>query len=211
MNTPGNKAAKKGRVEVRPPPGPPAAPPLVKRRVPVALILGGADCLRADVDAALALFAPDLIVATNNAGVDYEGRVDHWVTFHPDKMGEWVRARKKAGRPDAGTLWKPNHRNSPTGLEMRAISSYGGSSGLLACLVVVNALSARGVLAGCPMQVERSHYWDPKKRPWPEAPAYWNAWKSTYPRIKDGIRSMSGKTRELLGAPTLDWINHGQR
>ncbi len=101
----------------------------------IALILGGADCLEEDKRAALALFAPDYIVATNNAGRDYPDKVDHWVTFHPDKMSDWVRERRKKGLPDGYVLWKPAHRNNPQGLDMRSIPSYGGSSWIMASVL----------------------------------------------------------------------------
>lgn len=171
-----------------------------------ALILGGADCLQADREAALKLFTPDYIVATNEAGRDYAGELDVWVTMHPEKIQGWLKERAKAGRLPAKALWKPQHRNGPTGLEMRGIPSWGGSSGLLACAGVKLALECRGVLAGCPMTIEGSHYWDKNHRPWGEAPRYWDNWIRFYPQIRDCIRSMSGKTKELLGAPTREWL-----
>lgn len=212
MNTPGNKAAKQAARDAL------ATTPAIRK--PIALILGGADNLEEDRLAALKLFAPDLIVATNNAGRDYPGHVDHWVTMHPSRtpatpgMEGWVAERRKAGRPDAGQLWIPHHRNPPKGLEplVRRAPSAGGSSGLFACFVVVKMLCCRGVLVGVPMMAERRHYDD--KRIWAEAPRYWGNWLTAARKesvLRRDIRSMSGKTRELFGAPTEEWLRGGEQ
>ena len=215
MNTPGNKAAKRGNV---PPPG------LSETRIcaakesrsttspqrPVALILGGADCLKADMEQALALFTPTIIIAVNNAGFDYPGPLDHWVTMHPDKMPEWVKKRRANGYPGAGTLWRPRHRQPGGNLEMRECPSWGGSSGLFAIAVCRLGLKGpgteyRAVLAGVPMQAERAHYDNPK--PWNDCQHYLSSWKTHLPQINGKVKSMSGWTREILGAPDQGWLN----
>jgi len=171
---------------------------------PIALILGGADCLKADMAAALALFTPSVIIAVNNAGFDHPGPVDHWVTMHPDKMPSWIRKRRANGYPDAGTLWRPRHRTQAGELDWREFPSWGGSSGLAACVVAVKALEIRAVLAGVPMQPERAHYDDPKR--WNDCQHYLSNWKTWLPHMQGRIKSMSGWTRELLGAPDQVWL-----
>ena len=183
----------------------------------VALILGGADCVEKDRVAALALFTPDCVVCINESGRDYPEYFDHWVSMHPNKapttvgLEGWVKERRKLGRPDAGRLWIPQHRQPPPGLQMMVsrAPSWGGSSGLLACVVVVVALNCRGVLAGCPMQKDRAHYFD--KRIWAEADRYRPSWIRYMPQIKGRIKSMSGWTQEMLGAPTAAWLNGESR
>ncbi len=41
---------------------------------------------------------------------------------------------------------------------------------------------------------------------WGDAPHYREAWTDALPEIAGRARSMSGWTRDLLGAPTADWI-----
>lgn len=220
MNSPGNKAAKRARnaaalcAKNARTAAAPRSPTLVfppsfvvakSNTRPIALILGGADCLKADMDAALALFTPTVIIATNNAGFDYPGPLDHWATMHPEKMPEWVKRRRKNGYPDAGTLWHPRIRTPPNGLDMRDCPHFnGGGSGLFAISVCIRALQMRGVLAGVPMQVERAHYDDPK--PWTDGANYLKSWRSHLREYEGRIKSMSGWTRELLGGPDQGWL-----
>lgn len=203
VNTPGNKARKQGRII--PPPG---RKNLDQR--PVALILGSADCLHADMAAALAMFKPVCIVGVNEAGRDHPGPLDHWVSMHPVKdhtsagLVNWVKERRAKGYPDAGTLWRPRHRNCPDGVEMRDCPSWGGSSGLFAVGVCILALEYRCVLAGVPMQAERAHYNNPKV--WSDCVHYLANWKTYLPQMRDKAKSMSGWTAELLGKPDPVWL-----
>ena len=204
VGTPGNKAAKKNKQFA-------VAPAQVSlthtsHLSHMALILGSANCVFEDKARALALFKPDYIFCTNDFGVDYPEAFDHWCTMHPDKLAGWVRARRKAGRPDAKQLWIPQHRNPPkelTGL-VRQSPSRGGSSGLLCCMVVLKILNCRAVLAGVPMKVGNAHYNSPK--PWTDAVHYISAWRQSQRELDGRIKSMSGWTKELLGEPTPGWL-----
>lgn len=155
--------------------------------------------------AALAMFTPATIIAVNNIGFDYPGPLEHWATMHPDKMPEWVKKRRANGHPPAGTLWRPRHRQAGGSLEMRDAPSWGGSSGLFACVVAVKALEMRAVLCGVPMQPERAHYDDGK--PWNDCKHYLNSWKTYLPQINGKVKSMSGWTKEVLGTPDQVWLN----
>lgn len=167
------------------------------------LILGGADTLAADREAAFALFEPDVIIACNHAARDEPGRVDHWVTMHPEQLPRWIEARKAKGFAPAGRYWHARHRISP--VEATPIESWGGSSGLL-CVVVAFAIGCqRVVLAGVPMVKMSRHYDDP--RPWMEARQYWPVWERRRAQMQPRVRSLSGWTRDLLGPPTREWID----
>lgn len=170
------------------------------------IVLGGADCLHADLAAARALFIPDVIIATNNAGRDYPDKFDHWVTMHPDKLKTWVAERREKGLPDARQLWCPRHRTPPPGIECLTAPSWGGSSGLFGIVVGLLAVELHKiVLVGCPMLAANAHYDD--KRVWAEASRYHSAWQRYLPEIKYKVRSMSGWTKELLGAPDRSWLD----
>lgn len=165
--------------------------------------------------AAIAMFEPVCIIATNHAGIHYPGRLDHWVTMHPSDeirkpgMPTWVKERNAKGYPDAGTLWRPRHRTPGGGLEMRDCPSYGGGSGLLAVIVCHLALEYRGVLVGMPMQEERAHFDNPK--PWTDCRHYTSAWKRYLPQMHGKVKSMSGWTADLLGRPDGVWLDAYQR
>lgn len=167
-----------------------------------ALILGGANCLESDKAQALELFEPDLIIACNHAGRDEPGRVDHWVTMHPDLFPAWIAARREAGHPDAGQLWHAGHRRTP--VESTGIDSWGGSSGFLCVRVALHLGCERIVLAGVPLRKTFDHY--DKKGPWNEAVQYHSSWERRMNLIRHKVRSYSGWTAELLGWPTKEWI-----
>jgi hypothetical protein len=168
-----------------------------------ALILGGADTLEADKAAALELFEPDLIIACNHAARDEAGRVDHWVSMHPELVPKWAVARARAGHPPAANYWHPRHKRAS--LPSNPIKSVGGSSGML-CLMVARQLHVtHAVLAGVPMAKMNRHY--DNREPWYEARQYHPAWLRHREQFAPWVRSMSGWTREQFGAPTEEWLN----
>lgn len=172
---------------------------------PSALILGGARCLHDDVAAARALFSPDLLIATNNAGRDWPEPIDHWVSFHGEKLAGWIEARRVAGLQPAGRIWTAMHRRPVVGLQTSVAPNWGGSSGLLAVTVALVELGCeRVVLAGVPLDKRQAHFDDTK--PWTEASKYRTAWMKHLPEMRDRVRSMSGWTAEKLGTVTAEWL-----
>lgn len=168
-----------------------------------ALVLGSGNCLASDVQEAASLFTADVVIAVNHAARDHPGRVDHWATMHPDLYPLWIEARRKAGHPPAGQYWHPLHRRSP--IDSKPIASPGGSSGLLAVEVALELGCDRIVLAGIPMHQNARHYDDERK--WTEARQYWPAWEKRADMLRDRVRSFSGWTLHLLGAPTKEWLD----
>jgi hypothetical protein len=80
-----------------------------------------------------------------------------------------------------------------------------GSSGLFAVKAALEVLGAdRVVLAGVPMSTDQRHF--NKGEPWAKGAPYLDAWRIALPFIRDRVRSLSGFTRDLLGAPTPDWL-----
>lgn len=169
-----------------------------------ALILGGALTLHDDKRRALEMFSPQLIIACNHAARDEDGPVDAWASMHPDLFPMWIKERRRCGRPPAGSYWHARHRISP--IPSTAIESRGGSSGLLCVMVALELGVTHAVLAGIPMVDTANHYDNPRKR-WADARNYLPAWKRNLPVMKDRIRSMSGYTMGLLGAPDEAWFN----
>lgn len=171
----------------------------------LAVILGGAETVWADLEAVRQLGEPEIIIATNHAGRDYPGALDHWVTMHAELIPGWARERAAAGRPEAGKLWSALHRPGP--MPMERIKSPGGSSGLLAVYVGLTLGVERMILCGVPMCQNGRHYDDQRRRKWQEAAQYMNSWTRALPEIADRVRSMGGNTRRMLGAPDRGWWN----
>jgi len=70
------------------------------------------------------------------------------------------------------------------------------------CLLEIGC--ERIVLAGIPMSAEYAHYYNPGQ--WTQAHMYHKGWKKHLDKIAPYVRSMSGWTRELLGAPDEEWL-----
>lgn len=170
----------------------------------IALCLGGASSVWEDLERARALIgdAPALVVACNFAGIAYEGRLDAWATLHPEMCAPWRAERASRGLNTDYRFFIHKPRRGVLG-EVVAQGWY-GSSGLYMAQVALQRLGAAGViLCGVPMTPEGRHIHWPG--PWPEAERYRPGFLAAQ---ADGanIRSMSGWTAEMIGAPTAAWL-----
>lgn len=173
-----------------------------------ALILGRAGEVYEEAAAALKLFTPDFVIAVNVIGRDWPDHIDHWVSFHPALFPRWIEQRKAAGRSGGMTLWSGIFQGMKQGTEqelpLQWVKCDGGSSGFLAVVVAVQQLNCdRVVLCGIPLTVT-PRYDD--NSPWEEGTVYRGYWEENLPMIRDKVRSMSGWTKDLLGAPDEAWF-----
>lgn len=181
------------------------------RKPKIALVLGGADCLQSDLDAYQGAGGTfDGVVACNDAGTVWPGRLDAWISLHPEKLERWKRARPAdypaPGRFMAHRKLKPNA--VPFEIEQTEIMFPGqkasGSSGLMAAKVALIDLGFdMAVLCGIPMQTT-PHFWDAKAVPWKSATGFRRQWLTVPLSYRQRMRSMSGWSRALLGGP--EWI-----
>lgn len=173
----------------------------------IALALGGARCVWDDLAAAEALLAgrPRLVVACNDAGRDYQGRLDAWVTLHPEKFARWRRGR--CGNSDYLAATRLSAQATPDAEVVP--ERWPATSGIYAAQVAIERMAADGViLCGVPMDAAEEHYHQPGS--WDDAPRYWRSVLRAHAEVGDRIRSMSGKTRELFGIPNGEWLaRHG--
>ncbi len=174
----------------------------------VALVLGGARSVYADVQAALDLGEFQGAVACNDIGIVWPGALDAWVSLHVDNFRGWNNRRLSAGRPPHKALY--GHAFAP-GPDI-IITPYkfqgqdnSGSSGLFALKVALVDLGFdKAVLCGIPMSADGNHFFDP--RPWDAAQHHQKAWREALPQIENRARSMSGWTSTLLGKPDENWL-----
>lgn len=155
------------------------------------------------------------VVAVNDVGVVWSRPLAAWTSLHPDKLlrGDprhpdklsWVAQREAAGHPmDFRTFSKRGHA------EETVLDGFnGGSSGLLAVQVAAQIGCDLVVLCGVPMS-KRPHFkesidHDPLTA-WRSADSHWRAWKNNQNKLHGWVRSMSGRTRDTFGAPTLAWL-----
>lgn len=170
-------------------------------------VLGGANCQEADVAAARELGEPDLVVACNHAGRDTP-RVDHWGSLHPALFPMWIEARAQKGLPPITSFWTTKSKEQVEGIKLQRLQGWGGSSGLFVTEVAlkVGGPDPRVILCGIPLLPQYAHYDDPKQKRWNEASLYRPVWTRHRKELLPFVRSMTGWTKELLGAPTKEWI-----
>jgi len=174
-----------------------------------ALVLGGAACVWADVEAALALGEFDGVVGCNDIGIAWPGVMDAWVSLHSMNFPAWSARRGREGRPshqmtighaEAGPT-APVDRRTPYRFDGQDRS---GSSGLFALKVaLVDLCFDKAVLCGVPMDAQ-SHFFDGKA--WEACAEHRKGWEQAKAAINDRARSTSGWTAKLLGKPDTIWL-----
>lgn len=170
----------------------------------IALILGGASCVWDDAKAALALADPDAVIAINDMIPAWPGKIDYAVTLHPNKLPMWLAKRRERGMETDFPCWA--HRRDRANGVTHYCSDWQGSSGLFAIKVAIQQIGISGaILAGVPM-TPTPHFVRGESKPWKSANAFIAGWKRHMDEIKSVARSMSGWTRQQLGAPTPEWL-----
>jgi hypothetical protein len=170
----------------------------------IALILGGAPSVWADLAEAQALLGRrHIIVAANLAGIHHKGPLHAWASLHPDLFTEW-RAQRKG--PAADRYFAPAGPRTP-GWADQVEERWPGSSGLYAAQVSLLEMGASGaVLCGIPMERSAGHFTDPGAA-WADTADYQRAFASALPEIGGRVRSMGGWTQDMFGRPTTAWID----
>lgn len=175
-----------------------------------ALIIGRAATVWEEIEAAKVLTTFDVVIVINRMGRDYQEPFQHWVSYHPDLFPQWTHERKTP-LPGGLMYWTGVVKGLRLGdgkrlkLPLQYCKFSGGSSGMLACKVALDGLGLhRVVLAGCPME-DTPRYDDRTK--WREAEAYWITWIQEKAWMAGRVRSMSGRTQKLLGAPDAAWLD----
>lgn len=176
-----------------------------------ALVLGGASCLWDDIRAYTG--PVDGCVACNDAGAEWPGDLDGWVSLHPQYFTRKGWLEKRQGPPPkrifahtaAGTKTVQLGRY-PAEIEFTDYAFPGehrsGSSGLFAAKVALVDLGFdRAVLCGIPLD-KRPHFFDGDD--WKAAEGFRSAWLNIPGNYRDRMRSMSGWTRTLLGSPEIE-------
>ena len=179
--------------------------PKTSGTVNTALVLGDAACVYKDVEAALELFTPEVIAATNNIGAVWEGHVDHWFTLHPLQASEWVGIELAMKRRLSAGLNRPYTwaHKSYKGIDYWT-PDWAGSTGLLAVKGLLEIGMEKIVLAGVPMNKQGAHYYNDNE--WTQATRYHKGWVKHHDIIAPYVRSVSGWTMECFGFPTRDWL-----
>lgn len=188
-------------------------------------VLGGAECVQGDYERLLGLLPETerpLLVAVNDVGAWWPSRLDAWATLHPELLVErdpddpdglsWIERRRTRGLPGGYVLYADRRRD----LVHETVTHWGGGGAAsYAARVTMHLGADRTVLCGCPLderpydgRTKTSHSLSEHLK------EYRRGWRRRLRRdhqdagrfLRDGVRSMSGWTRELLGEPTKEWL-----
>lgn len=184
-----------------------------KTRIRKAIIVGRSREALDDYEAALSLCRYDYTLVVGKMAVDFPGEIDHWVSFHGNLFARWGAERHRRGFPPPGLCWAGIYKGRRLGAHLpfpaprRYIRAIGGSSGYMAIQVAIDQLKAeKTVLAGIPMQAAAGHF-GTDEDVWREADTYWRTWEANLDKLMGRVKSMSGRTREVLGEPTKEWLS----
>lgn len=155
------------------------------------------------------------VMALNVMGAFYPGRLEHWASLHPEHVGGLARLRRDVvdgrethfhtSRPFMPAPERPAEGARPW--HAWAFANLGGTTGAFAALVGLGLGYDRVVLAGVPMD-NSGHFYD---APWVRGtgtfafgdPNYQTVWCELRDRVFEGrVTSLSGRTRDWLGAPS---------
>lgn len=165
-----------------------------------AIVIGGGANVWQELEALGNIKDSASIIAINDAGYAYPGKLDLWVTLHPQKMPAWIQKRKESGfNMDFITVGhgeKPQFTDEVS-LCWRSEGRASGSSGLYACQVALKKSFEEVILCGVPMNGDKNIF---RGKEWHDFVGYRQAWKEHVDKLKGKVYSQSGWTKELLGS-----------
>lgn len=192
-----------------------------------ALVIGCAANVWDDIKAAKALANYDAVYCVKMIGVYYPDKFDVWVTLHPEAMDEYEAQRHAAGLPNGYQIVAPRQTELSAEHRMKgnvarrvsylwpgSASNASSSSGIYGAKVAMADGFDRIVLAGIPFEPEGGHF-KPESRAvagnvrgkvWSQHSAFISGFNEAAPRLKGKVRSMSGHTQKVLGAPDKKWL-----
>jgi hypothetical protein len=178
-----------------------------------ALVAGSAACLWDDVKAARALCTFDRVYCVKMTGIHWPERFDTWITLHPEYMDAYEAQRAALSLPNGYEIVAPPAKevgqHGDKGNISRRVSycwpgmNASASSGIYAAKVALDDGYSRIVLAGIPMD-DSKHF--SRGKPWTQRNAFMRGFEQSIPYLIGRVKSMSGHTRQVLGAPSPEWL-----
>jgi hypothetical protein len=177
-----------------------------------ALVLGSAECVYRDrEDVSWAQF--ERTYGANFAGIICPD-LDVWVIGHPEDGSKFQRMFKAWGR-DLPQVVMGLHRQDKLDVTAHVdrwedprfpdCEAKRFDSGLFSTRVAIKDGATKVILCGVPLSVGSNlNGWTPPMHSY--AP-YRKAWEEAFPHLEGRVKSCSGFTRDLLGAPTREWWN----
>lgn len=173
----------------------------------ILLVVGSAPCVGSDIYSALSLpTAPCVPVSASMdfilIGLDSVDKclwpAKYFATYHPAEIQQSKERRAKAGGNTDWVVISHQQKDGLVDIIIPLVGTPSGSSALLGIHAGIAEGYKKIVVCGCPLTGKNdkgSSY-----------EVFRAGWTAKLAEIKDKVRSMSGWTRELLGAPTEEWL-----
>ena len=172
------------------------------------LILASAKDVWQDLEAAKQLAEYDAVICVKRTGIVYNAPFFAWLTLHPEWQNDYNAQRLSRGFTLPERIIA--HREGKGVTEVMAEHSFpemrgnSGASGWFAVKYAYEIGFEKIVLCGMGFNKQAGRI-DGKPQ-WEAANNYQGHIKPSFPRLKGIVKSMSGFTREQLGAPTEEWL-----
>lgn len=188
----------------------------------ICMVMGGARCVWDDISKFWALMGleftndkkaepPWTTIAVNDISMHYRPKLDHLVSMHAGQPGPCLLVRlENACHPSRPLTHTQRHipdLQVPPFYEWRLDGYVGGTSAGFATAIGLALGCTKVVLAGVPLDGD-GHYFDPPGAKLTQFDTrtqaiQWGMFKNYF---GDQVRSMSGKTQEILGEVTQEWL-----
>jgi hypothetical protein len=184
-------------------PVPVSAPQLSESSV--AVVVGGAMSTMAEYDMATKMCADagmlPVTFVVNDMIEHFPHHIDHAVTLHPDKLRAWLGRRGNKNKPRC--VWAHKACDGAT----NHTKDWNGSVGLFAVKIARELGHEKILLCGVPMDPKDKHF--VRKVEWAAAKQFKHTWDQRKKEIAPYVRSFSGWTAQILGAPTINFLRNG--
>ena len=179
-----------------------------------ALVVGCADNVWEDVQAAQQMHNFTDVYCVKLAGVHWKEPFKVWATLHPEWMDDYEAQRHAKGFPNGYDIVAPLAgevgMHGKKGRITRRVSyrwkgmTSSASSGIYAAKIALDDGYDRVVLAGVPMETGGNHF--TRMKPWMQRDSFIRGFEVATPFLLGKVRSMSGHTKQVLGEPTPQWL-----
>lgn len=178
------------------------------------IITGSSECLWNDYLEAIKLTAKEDLMCVNLSAICFHFRdIKHIVTLHHEQMKNFYGAAM-IQRANRETYPRKNKKILTHSIQAGSridlvwdIGNPGGTSGLFATQIALRLGYDKIILCGIPIDNSRRFYDSPNKHFKYEGISQQEPWQIASRKFNDRVRSMSGKTAELLGRPDKKWLN----
>ena len=169
----------------------------------IVAVVGSAPCALADLRGLLGMH-PDTSVCVLNRGINLPLHFDYFLTGHQEFFAKDVAVKRASGEV-FHAIGAEKHEGYDDHFRPHSKQAWGGSAANAICYFASRGF--RVVLCGCPFDIS-GHFNDESATY--HAGELWD-WFLRGHSHRAGhnvnVRSMSGNTRELFGAPTKEWVN----